>query len=194
VHRRLPTDPDTEVLPDALAARVLARASELDAAFSTGTVANLRSAAVEAGISSRAFDAALAEVRAEDQAPVVTASPRRRSGGRRWFLALGIAAATVFASYFVIRVVVPVDAAASAGVPLVEERFLLRCLQPGEAAELIRPLLVRSNTVYSPGNAPRVLVVRATPEKIQEVRLLLDRHEGAGSTTCAVRPAPPTPR
>src|SRR5688572_4542995 len=85
VHRRLPTDPDTEVLPDALATRVLARASELDAAFATGTVANLRSAAVEAGISSRAFDAALAEVRAADkaldQAPVVTASARTRSGG-----------------------------------------------------------------------------------------------------------------
>jgi hypothetical protein len=198
VHRRLPTDPDTEVLPDALAARVLARASELDAAFATGTVANLRSAAVEAGISSRAFDTALAEVRAADkaldQAPVVTASARTRSRGRRWVIAVGIAAATAFASIFVTRMLFPADAAASAGVPLVEERFLLRCLWPGEAAELIRPLLVRSNAVYSPGNAPRVLVVRATPEKIEAVRLLLDRHEGVGSTTCAVRPAPPTAR
>ena len=191
MHRRLPPDPDAEVLPDALAARVLARASELDAALGAGTVASLRSAALEAGISRRAFDAALAEVRGTDQALAPTTNARPRPRGRRWGLAVGVAAAIAFGSMFVGRIVLSADVPAYAAVPTVEERFLLRCLQPAEAAELIRPLLERSATVYSLERAPRVLSVRAAPAQIREVRSLLDWYEGTGSTACPTRPAPP---
>ena len=52
---------------------------------------------------------------------------------------------------------------------MVEEAFLLHCLSPGEAAELIRPLLrLGTNTiVHSPARAPRVLTIRATPAQME---------------------------
>ncbi len=55
-----PGDRDPEVLSEPAAARLLARASELDELRRAGTsVADLRAAAAEAGISAPAFDAAL---------------------------------------------------------------------------------------------------------------------------------------
>jgi hypothetical protein len=124
VHDRRPPEPDAEVLSDPVAERLLARASELDAAHGAG-------AAVD-------------------------------------------------------------DLRAAAAAPMVEEAFVLRCLSPGEAAELVRPLLhLRTNTVvYSPTHAPRVLTIRATAAQIQNVRSVLDQHEGAGAPACASKPAP----
>jgi hypothetical protein len=58
-----PKQPDAEILTTPIADRVLERASELDALRKTGTsVADLRSAVTEAGISDAAFDAAMGEV------------------------------------------------------------------------------------------------------------------------------------
>jgi hypothetical protein len=78
----------------------------------------------------------------------------------------------------------------SAGPPMVEQAFLLRCLAPGEAAELVRPLLeLPANRVaYSPVNAPRVLTVHATPAQLRNVRSVLDEHERPGSAACARGP------
>ena len=56
--------PNPEVLSEPVRTRLLERATELDAAYRVGgTVAELRAAAIEAGISASAFDAALAEMR-----------------------------------------------------------------------------------------------------------------------------------
>lgn len=178
MHTRPSAGADAEVLPDPVTARLLSRASELDAARGAGaTLVELRAAAVEAGISARAFDAALAELHGAGQGrlPDVSGQPRRRP--QMWALGVGIAA---------------LIAAAPAAAPMVQEAFLLRCLSPGEAAELIRPVLgLRTNSVvYSPAHAPRVLTIHATPAQIRNVRSVLDRYEGAGSPACARGPAP----
>jgi len=71
------------VLPDAIASRLLARASELDAVRDDDlAVADLRAAAAEAGISGLAFDAALAELRRTGRPQTSEGMPRRRRGLR----------------------------------------------------------------------------------------------------------------
>jgi hypothetical protein len=186
VDNRLPPEPDAEVLSDPVAERLLARASELDAADGAGApVADLRAAAAEAGISAGAFDAALAELHRAGQGRVsdVSGRPRRRM----WARAVGVAVLIAAGTFAIMRSRVPTSATAAATTPMVEEAIVLRCLSPGEAAELVRPLLrLRTNTVvYSPTHAPRVLTIRATPAQIQNVRSLLDRREGAGAPACA---------
>ncbi len=191
VPDRPPAETDAEVLPEPVMARLLTRASELDAARGAGaTVIELRAAAVEAGISPEAFDAALAELRGAGQTHVQHVSgrvrPRRRP--RMWALASGVAALIVVSTYAVGRTLVPANAA----VPMVQESILLRCLSPGEAAELIRPLLdLRTNTVvYSPAHAPRTLTIRATPTQIRSVRSALEQNDGGESSACAAVQTP----
>lgn len=81
--------PDAERLSADAARRLLARASELEAARVTDlSVAELREAAREAGIAPSAFEQALAELRARNPATAgVPASPRRRLA-RLWPAAL----------------------------------------------------------------------------------------------------------
>lgn len=185
-RRRL--DPEAEVLPGPAATRLLERASELDADRLTGAaLADLRAAALEAGITADAFDAAVAELRDGAQARVPVVRQQRR---RPWRKGLTITLAVLLAlgSLAVSRMLVP----ASSGPPMIEEAIVLRCLSPGEAAELIRPLLglPTNSIVYSPARAPRVVTIRATPAQIQEVRSKLDEYERADSPTCATRLAP----
>jgi hypothetical protein len=176
VNHRPAAERDAKILSEPLATRVLSRASELDAALRAGaSVAELRRAALEAGISAEAFEAALAELDdAGARVPDVNAHPHSRR--RRWILAAVIAVMIVVgASGIMLRRTPPVSAA-----PIVEEAFLLRCLSPGQAAELIRPLLrlAENSVVYSSEHAPRVLTVGATPAQMRDVRSLLDRYEG----------------
>lgn len=195
MDHRHPANRDDEVLSDPVAARLLDRASQLDAALRTGApVAELRAAAAEAGISAAAFEAALAEMRAEDEQRTPRAVDRTR---RAWArpLVVGLLGLAAFASMAVVRTPTPAGEAA-ASVPTVEQSFLLRCLSPGEAAELIRPLLqLPANTiVHAPARAPRVLRVTGTAEQMASVKALLDKHESAGSAACASRPAPAVPQ
>jgi hypothetical protein len=189
VDNRLPPERDAEVLPDKVAERLLARASELDAAHAAGApVADLRAAAAEAGISAGAFDAALAELQGASQGRVsaVSSQPLRR----RWRTRAAWIAALILAGTFaVIRSRTPTGATAGTAAPMIEETIVLRCLSPEEAAELVRPLLsLRSNTlVISPARASRVLTIRATPAQIQNVRSVLDQNEGPESPACATR-------
>ena len=72
-----------DLLSEAARERVLARASEIDAARGT-RVADLRAAATEAGISAEAFDQALAELESEEGGVAIAApkaSRRRRKRG-----------------------------------------------------------------------------------------------------------------
>ena len=186
VRRRLPNESDSEVLSNPVAERVLTRASELDAALRGGTMAvsELRSAAVEAGISSEAFDAALAEVRDAEEAPVPNVMTQ--PSAHRWRWLLGIAAVLVTVGTLGVARVTP-DAA---GPPMVEKTFLLRCLPADQAARLVRPVLdLPTNTVIA--SADGVLIVHATSAQIEKVQSVLDPYEGAGAPAC-VRTPPAT--
>jgi hypothetical protein len=186
VRRRLPAESDPEVLSNPVAERVLTRASELDAALRGGTLAvsELRSAAVEAGISPEAFDAALAEVRESEAAPPPNVAAR--SPARRWRWAFGIAAGLItIGSLGVARTVAPV----AAGAPMIEQSLLLRCLPAGKAAALIRPVLdLPTNTIVLSPDAPGVITVRATSAQLDRVRAVLDPYERDGSPSCPLTP------
>jgi hypothetical protein len=194
VENRPKSEPDPEVLPDPVAERLLARASELDVAHGAGSaIADLRASAAEAGISARAFEAALAELKNDEQArvPEVSRQPRQR---RRMWVFAAVAALMTTGAYAVSRRATPPAESAVPGAPIIEEAILLRCLTPGEAAELIRPLLrLRSNTIVSAADAPRVLTIRATPAQLQTVKSVLDKYENAGSSACPARPTTVTP-
>ena len=130
-----PRTSEREVLSEPVATRVLARAIELDQARASGTtVADLRAAADEVGVSAGAFDAALAEVndRASVSPPAVQSKASRRF--RISVLAAGI---VVLVAIAFATVVVPRSRAAISTVPMAEEAIVLRCLSPDEAAELI---------------------------------------------------------
>ena len=170
------------MLPEKVSERLLRRASELDVANRSGAeVAKLRAAAAEAGISHAAFDAALAELREEENAQVAAPAARSRSTSRVWAIVVG-AIAILLAGVITMRTVVPVPAV------VVEQSFALRCLSPDQAMALLRPLLDdgESGIRASPSRAPGIITVRTTPEQMQRVRSTLEVQDVAGSAACAV--------
>lgn len=97
--------PDVMRVDNSAAQRLLARAAELDALTESSSIAELRQAAREAGISTGAFEAALRELRddrgitalRDEPAPtpaMVSRSARVTTNGRRWIVR-ALAAATV---------------------------------------------------------------------------------------------------
>lgn len=174
------TDPtrahETTVLSESLTKRVLTRASEIDAALRSGaTIAQLRAAALEAGISEQAFEAALAEAQSGESE--VTGRAPSRPRWRRW--AVLVAALVTLIAGYALRRTVP------AGPPIatVEEAILLRCLTPTQALEILRPHLGPTTTVTTnKSNAPNILTVKGPPEDIQKVHSVLEPYEGPGAT------------
>jgi hypothetical protein len=183
VQHRSPTEPESEVLSNPTADRLLARASELDAALRGGTLAvsELRAAATEAGISAEAFDAALAEMRSAEETPVPAVTTPARTRTWRWVVA---AAAALLAAGMIGVARVSTDAP----VPGMEENaILLRCLTPEQAGALVRPVLdlPTNSVVFSPQGVPSVMTVRATPAQLEQVRSVLEPYEGAAAPACA---------
>lgn len=191
MQNRFSSERHSEPLSDAEAERLLGRASELDAVrTAVSSVADLRAAAGEAGISAPAFDAALAELH-EDSGGVereIGRQPPRRS--RRWALSGLVAALFAAGALLVTLQRAPTGGDATAGAPGIEEALLLHCVSPAEAAALIRPILsLPWNTIVVREEAPRVLTLRATPDQLQRAKELLAKYEGAESSSCAPRPA-----
>jgi hypothetical protein len=191
MQNRFSFERHSEPLSDAEAERLLGRASELDAVrTAVSSVADLRAAAGEAGISAPAFDAALAELH-EDSGGVereIGRQPPLRS--RRWALSGLVAALFAAGALFVTLQRAPTGGDATAGTPGIEEALLLHCVSPAEAAALIRPILsLPWNTIVVREEAPRVLTLRATPDQLQRAKELLAKYEGAESSSCAPRPA-----
>jgi hypothetical protein len=191
--------PGTELVPESVAAHLLARAGELDAAAAAAAVpvAELRAAAVEAGISERAFEAALVEWR---QAGAARGRPHGRGWRRRLRVGLlaAVAAVLLAGGAFAVssarrRAGRPPQAGApQAGAPQVDERFIMRCLGPGEVVGLVRQLGRLPPGVHAmvldPTFAPRVLNLHGTRAQLNRARALLHEYEGAGASGCTPRP------
>ena len=177
-------DPDREIIRDDAAARLLERASEIDAAATGATVTELRSAAAEAGIRPSAFDAALAELRRNDAAPVIDAKKSHRGGLRRLTQALGVA--VLLGSSAIVASRLTMRGVEAASAPLTEQAFVLRCITPAAAIELVRPIIGDglATVRYSPAHTPGILVLRATPEQIEAAITKLGPYEGAPSQAC----------
>jgi hypothetical protein len=171
------------------AERLFARAAELDAARDNrATIAELRAAAAEAGISTTGFDEALAELHGRGQKDSAT-SNRSRKAIPRW-ARYAIAMLVTSGFWVAMRSQSTMAPSSQAAAATIEEAFVLRCLSPGNAAELVRPMIAdeSSQVVASPARAPRVLTVRASPAKMQQVRELLARFDGP-SGPCATVPS-----
>jgi hypothetical protein len=114
VQNRIPGDRDPEVLSEPTAARLLARASELDEARRAGsTVADLRAVAAEAGISAPAFDAALEEVRVAEQERLSDVRHQRPRRSRT----VALAVAGMLAIVLVSRMLFPASGASEPSAP-----------------------------------------------------------------------------
>jgi hypothetical protein len=104
--------PEDARLPDAVAARVLERAAQLDAtAARSVSLDDLRSAALEAGIGAAALEQALAEIAAERTAaaaPAEPAKPGARPGGlRRHLLTAAAVVLLLVAATLFVRLITP---------------------------------------------------------------------------------------
>jgi hypothetical protein len=187
VDSRIPARPDADLLSESDAAQLLARASELDATRGAGTtVADLRMAAIQAGISGHAFDAALAELHVAERSrgQGVFRLPRRRL--RHWGFAT-LFGALVVAGVISLSQRIATPDEAQILVPTVEETIMLRCLSATEARELLRPLLrLRSTELIISGSAPRVITVRGTSEQVRNIRAALEAYES--SKACTIKP------
>jgi hypothetical protein len=167
-----------ELLPKAVADRLLARASELDA--NSASIAELRAAATEAGISGHAFDAALAEVRQAKTAEVLDASARRRTSPLFKFLVGGLGAFVVLLGLGM--VIIP-SRATPVRPARAEHQVQLRCITPERAAELARPFVDGSSTVVAhPGGD---LFIVGTTDQIEKIQSAIDEYERS-SVACAV--------
>jgi hypothetical protein len=186
-HRR--QNPETDVLPEPVATRLLERASQLDAArIGSTAVADLRAAATAAGISSAAFDEALEELQQSGPPAVMPAAPPPQPRRRPWKLVASLTAVIVAMGF------VGISRGVAPAAEVVREAFLLRCLTAAEAAALIRPILGETGQVYVRRDEGRVLNVAATQSQMQRVRAELDRQERPGAPACAVRSGPATTR
>jgi hypothetical protein len=178
---RPPMKPDSQLLPQGVAERLLARASELDAG--SADVAQLRQAAQEAGISNAAFDAALAEIRSEkvtirDEDAEDHYRPVRR------FTALLIGIIVAAAVGLVVLRAAPSQVEVPANV--VETTITLRCLTAAQAAGMVRPLLGSEGLIRIAPGAPRTLNLRGTLPQLERARALLEQRDGAA--ICALTP------
>jgi hypothetical protein len=179
-------DPETQgLIPDSAAAQLLKRAVEIDTRRGMSvSIADLRAAAVEAGISTAAFDDALAELRAREAQAL--AKPQQARQWRR----LGIAGLTVTvlaAAFVVVRLLSP----ASVQVVEVEQSFSLQCLGTQDAIVQVRDAVGPDGTISVTRAAPHILRVRATPPRMRDVQSLLGRIDGPQSPACATRVNPP---
>jgi hypothetical protein len=169
---------DRERIPESLVSRVLARAVELDTERSTSIpVTELRSAALEAGFSAQSIDQALAEL---DTALPAGRRARWKERARLSLLALLVAGLAGASALMARGKAVPIPAG------MLEERILLRCLETGDVAELVRPLLdLSSNRIVVSTQAPRVLTITATRDQLERVRSTVHRYESTHAGTCA---------
>lgn len=182
---RPPSRPDEEFVPERLRERLLERASEIDAR--EARVADLRAAATEAGISQRAFDAALEEMRLTRE---LRTEKRKRTRGMRLLLTfLASAGFTILVgSYVIPRTIAPPTYSAPgtpAGTPTYHTQdYGTGCLTEQQALDIARPLLTDRVNTISYSRTDGRLLIGATAEQHERVQRAL---EGA----CALKAIEP---
>lgn len=137
-----PPGSDDDLVPERVRERLLERASQIDA--SAARVGDLRAAASEAGISQRAFDVALEEMRLTRE---LRGEKRKRTRGMRLLLTFLVSAGLTIlvGSYLIPRSIArPTYSAApgaTAGAGIRQVDYRLGCLTEDQAVALVRPLL-----------------------------------------------------
>ena len=181
------------MLSGTLATRVLERASEIDAQGGPpARVAELRAAALEAGISASAFDAALKEMQHAQQSAAARVPGMPIASRRRWLWGVTTGLVMFFiGGLLVTRMVAPPSSTAAT----TEEAFLLQCLSPADAAALVRPIISdASSSVRITDAAPNTITISATADRMARVQEVLATQDAA---SCALPPMPqppPSPR
>lgn len=153
-------------------------------------MADLRAAAAEAGISSQAFEAALAEYQAGASAPAHGTRPDFQRRTSRWALAAVAAAVIIFGLTMIVIPIAVSRGSETRPVAMTQVVISLQCLSPTAAAELIRPILnLDENLVIASGQPnTRQLTVTANSQQWESISDPLAKEDGAGSNACGVRP------
>jgi hypothetical protein len=160
-----------ELLTQADARQLLERAGEID--YESTSVESLRAAAIEAGISPAAFEAALTEMRAK--APAAS-TPRGRWTAKRLLLAMAAAGVVLFAATML---VIPNRGSI---VESTNSGLFVRCLPMGTATEIGRSTLgPNAQITMTPGS--RVLRFRGSPDDLERLRAALAAAEKT-ATSC----------
>jgi type II secretory pathway component GspD/PulD (secretin) len=167
--------PHSELLTQAAARQLLERAGQID--YESTSVDALRAAALEAGISGAAFEAALAEMRSK---PTRQATAPSRSKTKRLLVGIGAVAVVVFGAAMLV-------------VPNTVERarfsneLSVKCLPIEAAAEIARSILGQNGLVSMiPGS--NVLRFQGSPEDMRRVRDAVQAAERT-ATSCT-KPSP----
>jgi hypothetical protein len=148
-----------ELLTQADARQLLERAGQID--YESTSVEALRSAAIEAGISPAAFEAALAEMRSK--APAQPMTPRRL-GTRRLLTGL----ATVAAMMLVVAMMLIPNTRRAVRTGATSSEVTVRCLPMETAANIARSTLgAQSRVTTAPGS--RVLRFDGSPEDLNRL-------------------------
>jgi hypothetical protein len=144
-----------------------------------------------------AFENVYSNTPASVTADVALAKSRQRDFGRMYFITWAIASAIVVAIvvWFAasrVHFARPGDDATVA--PVAEQAFLLRCLSPGQAAELLRPYLGPDGMLRISVGAPGVLTIRATQDRLRKAKSILNRYEHSPDGVCPAQAAPAVTR
>jgi hypothetical protein len=181
--------PDREVLPAKVAERLLARASELDTGASH--VAELKQAAMEAGISEAAFEAALAEYRDEKTAAKATEVVDQRKQVRRFGMVIAALVSLVFAFGMM---VVP---SRVQRVDPFQTEISLSCTSADAATQIARSVLDPSTSSISarPGSLTISAPTQAQLDRVRELITQRERSVGCSvpGTSATQTPGTKTP-
>ena len=163
-----------ELLTQSDARQLLERAGQID--YESTSVETLRAAAIEAGISPAAFEAALAEMRAEQALPVIA---RKRWTAQRILMAMAVG---VMVSLAATMLVIPNRASRAERAT---GEVVVRCLPMETAAGIARSTLgANSEITTRPGS--RVLRFIGSPTDLQRLTAALaDAEKTATSCTNA---------
>lgn len=106
---------------------------------------------------------------------------RRRRIWLYYKMGLGVAAAAMLLSMFVVRRAIPSTKAAAT------ETFRMDCLSPAQAIEVIRLGGMKNVRVSARPNSPlNVVDVTGPPEELDRVQALIEQYDNRAASTCGI--------